>query len=207
MEGSAVDVSLRLPAEAASPSRGDTATRHDVLPRSGGVLAVSTAAETLTHTAAAEQEPSPTVQMSRHNQQPRSMTRSVPPKERNDIWHSCAEHAAANNEGAMAEQVPKWHLLESTGGAEQTSRARRDAQAASMQRPAPHVLAALPASSNWLSGGLQPLRQPDAAAHGVVTGPPSPTFSVMERAASAAANVAARLFDTDVRLVPPASLC
>jgi len=209
MAGSAVDVSLRLPAEAASPSHEDTAARDNVMPRSGGASAVSTAAEALAYTAPAGQAPLPRGRVSQQVQQQRSLDRfipPVPPDERDGTWHMSGEYAAADStQGATAEQVSQWRRSDSTGGAKQTSRARRDAQTASMQRPAPPVLAALPPSSGRRPGSQPVFRQPNTAAHGVMTGPPSPTFSAMERAASAAANVAARLFDTDVRAVEPAN--
>jgi len=199
--GSAVDVSLRLPAEAASPSREATAARHDVMPRSGDTSGVSTAAEMLTHMAAAGKEPSPRGRVSQHIQPQRSVIRSIPPNERYGTSRISAEHAAGAPQGAKTEQVPLWRPSTSAGSAEQSSRARRHANKAPAQRPAQHVPAGLQPSGSWLARRLQPFRQPDTAAHGVATGadPPSPTFSAMERAASAAANVAARLFDTDVR--------
>ena len=57
------------------------------------------------------------------------------------------------------------------------------------------------AVGGWPFRRLPPSKQPGAGAWGVsaaLTEPPSPTFSAMERAASAAAMVAARLFDTEV---------
>ena len=53
----------------------------------------------------------------------------------------------------------------------------------------------------WQFGRRSSFKQPDPAAWGApgaAAEPPSPTFSAMERAASAAALVAARLFDTEV---------
>ena len=125
---------------------------------------------------------------------------------------------ASDSGSAAAEQFSgPWFeksLLEETLRAAAVMAQRHDDRITESARSPSGAVTAVEAATEaavtgWSFGRVAPFKQPDPAAWGATGAyvePPSPTFSAMERAASAAAVVAARLFDAEV-LPSVAVLC
>ena len=198
-----VDVSLRLPAEAHSPPPEEVAAAQSTAPEAASMSAIGTALDVLTPTAAAGEGLADDTRASQHAQRHSDSGQSSP----SEPSASSREPEQKARAATVATHVwPEEHashvlLPDRRSHLEPPSTAQQDAHPPSTQLPALRVPAPSPSVSKLLSGRLQPFKQPKVAAHGMAAAaePPSPTFSAMERAASAAAMVAARLFDMSVR--------
>ena len=203
---SALDVSLRLRTEDNTTLFRSSAAHKAKAYEPAKPSAGSTAPDLIAATGSVNERPRERTSGLQHMEPQRDASRSPsPPAQRDGIRNMRYRPASAATQLRPATDASRMRLPSTASHLQLISAGQLEAKAPCMQAHVKPVSAAAPPASSRLPARLQPFRQPVAAALAAVgtVEPPSPTFSTMERAASAAAKVAARLFDTDVR---PASL-
>ena len=203
----AVDVSFELPSDPSSPYQDvDVAHEHSDLQQVTGTFIHSAAHDVPPATAAAAAAPSADKAQALswatpRGQQLHQSASSEPPLDSDSV----AAGLSLNEPDLIGSQYKLTPRHAANGPL------RRDDTLPEPARPLAEVTTAVKAATEVAQRGstcrrLSPFKQLDPVTWGSSPGaalePPSPTFSAMERAASAAAMVAARLFDAEVLPIP-----